>query len=53
MNVSIRVFDTSGPSFILKNSMLVNFASVAGEKNREDFLDFLLTRMVNFLAHLK
>lgn len=44
--VSIRVYDTSGPSFILKNGMMVNFLRIY-EERAKIFLTFS-QRRVNF-----
>lgn len=38
--ISIRGRDSCGPSFILRNGMIVNFLRIFGENKKESFLDF-------------
>lgn len=50
--ISVRSHNFLGPSFILKNGILVNQISIFKEKNTESFLDFF-DREGKFLGSLK
>ncbi len=48
----IEIYDISGPTFILKNGIIVNFIDVSGGENKGKFLDFFDAKG-RFLGSLK